>query len=136
MKKVFKSIDTATLLSSLWLFAILNYLYCDIIGLMDPYLLKQFLGGSVAGMDISQGFLLGASILMTIPISMVLLSRILVDKVNKWFNIIAGTIMTLVQFATLVFDTPTIYYLFFSILEISCTILIVGIAWKWESDQE
>lgn len=33
-------------LSLLWLFALLNYLYCDLIGLMDPELLKQFLAGN------------------------------------------------------------------------------------------
>jgi hypothetical protein len=63
--------------SAVWLFAILNYLYCDLIGLMDPALLKGYLAGRVAGMDITQGFLLSASLLMEIPIAMVLLSRLL-----------------------------------------------------------
>lgn len=128
--------DTGALLSTLWLFAILNYLYCDIVGLMDSHVLKQFLAGRVEGMDISQGFLLGASVLMTIPISMVLLSRVLIFGINKRLNIVTGMIMTIVQCATLVSSPPTMYYLFFSILEISCTILIVGIAWKWKYSQE
>lgn len=136
MKKVFKNIDTNILLSMLWLFAILNYLYCDIVGLMDSNLLKQFLDGHIEGMDISQGFLLGASILMTIPISMVLLSRILIFEINKWFNIISGIIMTIVQFTTLITGIPTMYYLFYSILEIFCTISIVVVAWKWKNNQE
>lgn len=136
MRKIFKTMDTGALLSTLWLFAILNYLYCDIVGLMDSHLLKQFLAGRVEGMDISQGFLLGASVLMTIPISMVLLSRVLIFGINKRLNIVAGMIMTIVQCATLVSSPPTMYYLFFSILEISCTILIVGIAWKWKYSQE
>jgi len=59
-------------LSTLWIFVMFNYLYCDVVGLMDSALLKQFLAGNVGEMQLNQGFLLGASILMEIPISMVL----------------------------------------------------------------
>jgi hypothetical protein len=69
--------DKKALFSTLWIFVTLNYLYCDVMGLMDPDLLKQYLTGSVNGMDINAGFLLGAAILMEIPIGLVLLSRIL-----------------------------------------------------------
>jgi hypothetical protein len=68
---------------------------------------------------------------MEIPIAMVLLSRILNYKANRWANIIAGIIMTLVQSATLFTATPTSYYLFCSIIEIAATIAIVWLAWKW-----
>lgn len=123
--------DKKVLLSTLWIVAILNYLYCDIVGLMDVNLLKQYLTGSVDGMEISTGFLLGASILMEIPIIMILLSRILDYKYNRIANIISGKKMTLVQSSTLFFGTATIYYMFFSIIEITFTISIVIIASKW-----
>jgi len=120
------------ILSTLWLFAILNYLYCDIVGLMDPDLLKGFLAGNVGGITINQGFLLEASILMEIPIAMVLLSRMLGYRANRVSNIIAGIIMTAVQVSTLFFgSSPTMYYLFFSIIEIATTGFIVWYAWKW-----
>jgi hypothetical protein len=121
-----------TRLSTLWLFAILNYLYCDIVSLMDSGLLQQYLKGNVGGMQINQGFLLGASILMEIPIAMVLLSRLLGHKANRPANIIAGSIMTIVQVLTLFVGTaPANYYVFFSVIEIACTALIVWLAWKW-----
>lgn len=53
--------DMKVRLSMLWLFATLNYLYCDVVTLMDPEKLKQFMAGSVGGMQINQGFLLGES---------------------------------------------------------------------------
>ena len=87
-------------------------------------------------MKITQEFLLGASILMEIPIAMILLSRILKYKANRWANIIAGTIMTLSQVASLTVAKPTIYYAFFSIIEITTTIYIVWTAWKWTMPQE
>src|SRR6266545_4486085 len=102
-------------LSTLWIFAMLNYLYCDVVSLMDAGFLKQYMTGNVGAMHITQGFLLGAGILMEIPTAMVLLSRVLGYKANRWANIIAGLIMTIVQLSTLFVDTaPTAYYMFFS----------------------
>ena len=123
-------------LSLLWLFATLNYLYCDIVTVMDPSKLKQFAAGSVNGFEISQGFLLGASILVEIPIAMVLLSKILKPRINKWANIVAGIIMTVVQFSTLLGNQPTNYYLFFSFIEIATTLLIIFYAWRWDKRNE
>lgn len=111
--------------STLWLFATLNYLYCDVVTLMNPDLLKQFLNGRVGGVDISQGFLLGASLLVEIPIAMVLLSRVLKGRANRLANIVAGSIMTVVQLATLFAQMPTLYYVFFSSIEIGCTAYII-----------
>jgi Family of unknown function (DUF6326) len=117
-------------LSTLWVVATLNYLYCDVVTLMDPHLLKQFMAGSVGGMQISQGFLLGAGVLVEIPIAMVLLSRILGGRSSRWANIIAGATMTAVQLLSLVVKTPAPYYLFFSVIEIACTSAIVWYAVK------
>jgi hypothetical protein len=120
------------ILSTLWVFATLNYLYCDVIALMDSGYLKQILTGQTGSIQITQGFLLGAAILMEIPIAMVLLARVLKDRASRWVNIIAGTIMTVVQTLSLFLGTPTLYYAFFSTIEIACTIFIVWYAWKWK----
>ena len=135
-KKTTEMEDMKVKLSTLWIFVMFNYLYCDIMGLMDPELLKQYMTGNVGGIQITQEFFLGAAILMEIPIAMVLLSRIFNYRANRRANIIAGTIMTVVQFSTLFFgSSPTIYYVFFSIIEISCTSLIVWYAWKWTNSE-
>ena len=135
-KKTTEMEDMKVKLSTLWIFVMFNYLYCDIMGLMDPELLKQYMTGNVGGIQITQEFFLGAAILMEIPIAMVLLSRIFKYRANRWANIIAGTITTAVQFSTLFFgSSPTIYYIFFSIIEIACTSLIVWYAWKWADSE-
>lgn len=118
-------------LSTLWVVATLNYLYCDVITLMDPNLLKQFLAGNLSGVSISQAFLLGAGVLVEIPIAMVLLSRILSPRANRWANIGAGTFMTAVQLLSLGVKAPALYYLFFSVIEIACTSAIVWYAAMW-----
>ena len=125
-------IDMKTRLTSLWVFAMFNYLYCDVIALMNPDLLKQFLGGKLGGMVISQGFLLASAVLMEIPIAMILLSRLLNYRANRLANIFAAIFMTVVQIASLFFGSmPTMYYMFFSAIEIACTGLIAWSAWNW-----
>jgi hypothetical protein len=119
--------DPKVLLSTLWLFAMLTYTYGDVVTLMDP--IKH---GSI---ELTEGFLLFGSILMMIPISMVLLSRILKYRANRWANIIAGTFMTAFLTVTLFVAVPTMYYAFFSAIEIACTLFIVGYAWKWSNPE-
>jgi hypothetical protein len=123
--------DRKAILSALWIFATLNYLYCDVVGLMDPDLLRQYLTGSVNGIQMTQGFLLGAGILIEIPMALVLLSRVLSYRANRWTNVAAGSVMTVVQCLTLVLTPPAGYYIFFSIIEIACTAFIVWYAWTW-----
>lgn len=117
-------------ISTLWLFATVNYLYCDVVSLMDPNLLKQYLTGSVHGVSVTQGFLLAAGVLVEIPMAMILLSRILGPRVNRWANVAAGAVMTAVQLATLFAGKPTLYYVFFSLIEIGTTAAIVWLAWR------
>ena len=130
-KKITGIPDMKVRLSALWLFAMLTYTYGDVVTLMDP--VKH---GSI---QLTEGFLLGGAIFMMIPITMVLLSRILKYRANRWASIIAGTIMTAVLPVTLFVAVPTSYYLFFTVIEITTTALIVWFAWKWrnpESDSE
>ncbi len=124
--------DKKAKLSTLWIFALFNYLYCDVLALFDPATIKDVLAGQMGGFQSSQGLLLGSAILMEIPMAMLLLSRVLKHGANRWANIIAGAIMTAVQAASLFTGTaPTPYYAFFSAIEIACTALIVWLAWKW-----
>lgn len=123
-------------LSTLWIFVTLNYLYCDLIGLMDSNLLKQYLTGNVEGLVINESFLLYAGILMEIPIAMVLLSKVLSKRANCWTNLIAASIKTLVMIATLFVGIFTNYYLFFAIIEISTTLFIAAYVIRWMKQGE
>ncbi len=121
-------------LSTLWIFALLNYLYCDVMSLMDSNFLKQYMNGRVSGFETTPGFFLAAAVLMEIPIAMILASRVLSYRANRWANILAGMIMTVVQISSLFFgSTPPVYYIFFSVIEIACTALIVWFAWNWRN---
>jgi hypothetical protein len=129
------TMERKMLFSTIWIFVVLNYLYCDVISLMDSELLQQYLTGTVNGMEFTQAFLLGAAILMEISISMVLLSRVLKHRANRVANIIAGVITTVVQAASLFAGAPAPYYLFCSIIEIASTAAIVYLAWTWRNQE-
>lgn len=74
-------------LSALWIFATLNYLYCDVVTLMDPGKLRAFLSGSVGGLEITQQFLLAAGALVEVPMAMVLVSYLLTGRSGRIANI-------------------------------------------------
>jgi hypothetical protein len=125
-------IEKKALFSTLWIFVMLNYLYCDFLSNMESSVLKGLLDGHIGGMTITTSFMMNAAMLMEIPTAMVLLSRILPFRANRWANIIAGLIMTLVQIGSLFVGTgPTPHYIFYSVIEASCTAFVVWHAWKW-----
>ena len=124
--------DRKKVLSILWIFATVNYLFCDVLTLMNSEDLKQILTGTVGSLEMTPNFLLGAAVYMEIPMAMILLSRFLRHKANRIANIIAGTIMTVAQIGSLfVGSGSTPHYTIFSIIEIGCTAFIVWYAVTW-----
>ena len=73
--------DTKERLSLLWLFALLNYLYADVVGLWA-------MAGSRHFVSLPPGALMGSAVLMEIPIAMILLCRLLPFRANRLANII------------------------------------------------
>ncbi len=125
--------DKKAILATLWVFVLFNYLYCDVISGMQSGVLKAYLTGQIGAIQITQAFLLGAAILMEIPMAMIVLSRVLPYRANRWANIIAGAIMTAVQLSSLfVGSVPALHYLFYSTIEIGCTLFIAWNAWQWK----
>jgi hypothetical protein len=125
--------DTRERLSLFWIFALLNYLYADVIALFD------IVGSRTPWGPLPPGALMGSAILMEIPIAMIVGSRLLPFKANRLANIIAGILLTLVN-GFLTFIPPLVgwgkppafpEYLFFATIETVCTSVIVWQAWTW-----
>jgi hypothetical protein len=129
--------DTKERLSLFWIFALLNYLYADVLALWD-------IVGSLNVADaphphLPPWALAGSAVLMEIPIAMIVVCRLLPFRANRLANIIAGTILTLVN-GFLTFVPPLVgwgrppalpEYLFFATIETVCTSVIVWQAWTW-----
>lgn len=119
--------------ASLWAFASLNYLYADLVGLMDLNLLSQYQTGVVNGMAITPEFLTAAAAYMQIPLAMVFLPHVIKnDHALRWVLIITGILATIVQGATLFVGKPAPYYILFSAIEMGATAYITFDAIKWK----
>jgi hypothetical protein len=120
-------------LSALWVAMMLLYIYADILSLFRPGQIEEMIAGKMGPFPVTQGSLFVASTLMIIPAVMVFLSLALQPKVNRWANIIFGMLYTFVNISNLLGETWA-YYIFFGIVEIVLTLLIVRYAWKWSSN--
>ena len=126
--------DTKERLSLFWLFALLNYLYADVVALF------AIAGSRNSFEPLSPWALMGSAVLMEIPIAMILASRLLPFRANRLANIIAGAIETLA-----VISMQFVYplaggawhehmfasYIFFGTIETVCTSVIIWKASAW-----
>jgi hypothetical protein len=132
--------DTKERLSLLWIFALLNYLYADVVAL---FAIVGSRNPAEEAPHLTQWALLGSAVLMEIPIAMILACRLLPFRANRLLNIIAGGIMTLVNgFLTFVpplagWGRPPAFpeYLFFATIETVSTSVIIWQAWTWSGGE-
>ncbi len=117
-------------LSAIWITLMFLYIYKDILSLFRPGAIESILAGFMGPFSVTQVALLQATILMIIPAVMVLLSLTLKPNINRWTNVIVGSLFVLVNIATQIGET-WVYYWLFGVVEIILTILIVWYAWKW-----
>src|SRR5258708_37085642 len=85
--------DGKARLSPVWIFALLNYLYADVLDLWDVV-------GSLKLTDaphLPPWAMAGSAVLMEIPMAMIVACRLLPFRANRLANIIAGAIVTLIN---------------------------------------
>ena len=118
--------DRKVILSTLWIFATLNYIYADVFTLFFVPGAQQ----TTASMTAGAAF--GFAVLMETAIAMVLVSRLVKYAVNRWANILVGVIHTAAVLSSLFTGTPQApYYVLFACVEIACTLFIIWYAWRW-----
>jgi hypothetical protein len=129
--------DIKERLSLLWIFALLNYLYADVVALF------AIVSSRHPFQPLPQWALMGSAVLMEIPIAMIVACRLLPFRVNRLANIIAGAVVTLINgFLTFVpplagWGRPPAFaeYVFFATIETVCTLVIIGQAWTWSGGE-
>lgn len=125
--------DIKALLSTLWIFVLFNMIFRDLHEFGRPGFLEEIMTGIVNGVQITEGLMLLGGIMAEIPISMVLLSRVLKYKMNRWANIIAGAITIAIVIQNGAADLDD---MFFATIEIVSVSFIVWCAWKWRKPLE
>ena len=116
------------LLSTFWIFAVLNYIYADVFTLFfDP-------SAHTSTATMNAGAALVFAVLMETSIAMVVLSRVLRRGGNRWANIAAGIFHTGLVAWSLLGQTPRPFYAFFAAVEIAWTLFIVVYAFTWKRE--
>ena len=132
MHKIVSKKDISAIISSLWIFVLLNFLFRDIHELFRPGLLQEMMTGTVNGIKMTEELLLVAGFMLEIPIAMVVLSRLLNYKVSSWANIAVSLFIIILIIANGVTDLDDI---FFAGMEVVGLIAIIVYARKLKKPQ-
>jgi hypothetical protein len=116
-------------LSALWSSVMFCYIYADFFGLYVPGSVQRMLAGKMGPLGpVTQMVLLGTSVTLAIPSVMIFLSLVLKPNVNRWLNTILGVLYTAIILITM---WRWAFYIFYGVIEIVLTGLVVWYAWNW-----
>lgn len=117
-------------LAGLWTSLMFCYIYGDYFGLFQAGNLQDMLQGKMGPLGpATQGVLLGTSALLALPALMIFLSLAMKPTINRWVNIVLGVFYALVMLVSM--PGAWWFYLFFGVIEIVLSLLIVWYAWMW-----
>ena len=128
-------IDIKIRLSLLWVVLMFCYTYADILGFYAPGNLQELMSGEIAGIQMTQGLLLGSAALMAIPTAMIFVSLTVKAKANRLANMIVGIIYMGVLGSTFLTGRNPAYYVFYATGKALLLALIVWQAWKWPQSE-
>lgn len=120
--------------SALWTTLSVNYIYCDVFSLHWAPDLKVILSGEAGGMAITQGFLLGFSAVMEIPMAMIVLALVLPWGSLRVVTVLAALVLAAIQGWSLTLGGATLHYLFFSAVEIGLAAILAWLGWTWREE--
>jgi hypothetical protein len=131
-EKLSARIDRKSVLSTAWIFVLLNVIFRDLHELLRPGMLQEMLSGTVNGVTVTDQVLLLGGIMLQLPLAMVLLSRVLPDRASRWANLVAALASAaIVLVPTLVTSMPDPDDLLFAAAELVGLLFIIGYAWTW-----
>ena len=117
-------------ISALWVAMLFLFAYGDIFGSFVPGRIDEIRGGTISGIEITQTFLLAASVYVAIASLMIFLTLVLRPRVNRWANIVLP-ILYIVSIVASVIGETWVYFWFLSIAEGVLLLLIIWYAWRW-----
>ncbi len=121
-------LERKAILSTLWIFVLFNFAFADIFtAFFDPAARPETL-------SMTAGTVIAFAVLMEAGIVMVLLSRILKQRVNRAVNVIAAVIQAAFVSWSLFGQAPRPHYVFFVCIEIAALLSILVYAWTWKAE--
>lgn len=117
-------------LAAMWTSFMFLYIYVDYFALYMPGKIEGISNGKVFVFDISQGFILTALSLATIPMLMIFLSLIMPAKLNRLTNIIVAAIHIPYMLFNLTGEV-WMHMVFAALVEVVLLGLIISNALEW-----
>lgn len=123
-----RKLDKKALLSNLWLLVMVNILTADVLSLNIPGSEELLKAMSVNTGVAIPGLMLFGAVMNELSIVMILLSRVLKYRLNRWANVVVSVITI-----AYVWGGSALYphYIFIATVETLCLLLIIWNAWKW-----
>ncbi|MEM6869264.1 MAG: DUF6326 family protein, partial [Cyanobacteria bacterium P01_C01_bin.121] len=84
--------ETKAKLSALWIVFLLNIIFRDIHEFVEPGFIQEVMTGTLNGNPIQEHMLLLGGVMIEVPIAMILFSRLLPYRANRWANIITAAV--------------------------------------------
>lgn len=116
-------------LVALWSSVVFLYIYGDYFELYQPGKLQAMIAGKTGLGAVTQTSLMGMAAMMAVPGLMVFLSLVLPAPVNRWVNIILGTVYAAIM--VLAVQGSWHFYTLYGLIEIALTLSIAWCAWAW-----
>jgi Family of unknown function (DUF6326) len=117
-------------ISALWVAMLFLFAYGDIFGSFVPGHIDDIRGGKISGIEITQTFLLAASVYVAIASLMIFLTLVLRPTVSRWTNIVLPILYIISIVASLIGES-WVYFWFLSLAEGALLLLIIWYAWRW-----
>ena len=131
-------VNVKIILSALWVARMLSGLQGDSTRFHDPVALNELVAGS-SDVPVTDVLLLVMSFIFGVSILMTVLSLTLSDRVNRWANRCVGIFFAtfdLIFLGLALFVWPfSSYEVFWSVMYLVFTSLVVGYAWKWPNQE-
>ncbi len=118
-------------LAGLWTALMFLYTYGDILGFYTPGTIENLIAGSAGNVQITEGFLVIMALWMAIPSVMVFLSMAVKASVNRWLNLVLGTLSLLALAATFLAGEISLRYVIQAAVEAVLIAAIIWHAWTW-----
>jgi Family of unknown function (DUF6326) len=117
-------------ISALWIAMLFLFAYGDIFGFFQPGQIEEVMSGEIAGITITDAFLVAVSIYIAIASLMVFLTLVLRPAVNRWINVTLP-VLYIVSIVASVIGEDSLYFILLSLGECVLLATIVWYAWTW-----
>jgi hypothetical protein len=124
-------VDVKIKLAGLWASTLFCYIYGDYFELYVPGKLAGMLSGQMVPLGpVTQGVLLGTTIMLAVQCVMVCLSLLMKPALNRWVNVIFGLVCAAIVGAVIT-QSGWVFYQLLGVIEIALLLAIVWQAWTW-----